>query len=114
LDQHSPREGTHVSLNLRLPSGQLAAQENAGNPTAAIKGAFDELGRQINRHKEILRSSHKWRRSKRTTGAASEMGVPFEETIAAVMPPTISADDIRSYVDANLSRLQRFVDRELY
>jgi RNA polymerase sigma factor (sigma-70 family) len=30
------------------------------------------------------------------------------------MPPAISADDIRSYVNANLSRLERFVDRELY
>jgi RNA polymerase sigma factor (sigma-70 family) len=28
--------------------------------------------------------------------------------------PTISADDIGSYVNANLSRLERFVDRELY
>ncbi len=30
------------------------------------------------------------------------------------MPPTISADDIGSYVNANLGRLERFVDRELY
>jgi RNA polymerase sigma factor (sigma-70 family) len=28
--------------------------------------------------------------------------------------PTISADDIGSYVNANLARLERFVDRELY
>ena len=31
-----------------------------------------------------------------------------------MLPPTISADDIGSYVNANLSRLERFVDRELY
>src|SRR5208282_2345354 len=31
-----------------------------------------------------------------------------------VLPSTISADDIGSYVNANLSRLERFVDRELY
>jgi RNA polymerase sigma factor (sigma-70 family) len=114
LEQNSPREGTHVSLNLRLPSGQLAAQKNAANPTAAIKSAFDELVQQITRHKELLRSSHKWRRPKGTSQVASEPGVPFEQTLAAVLPPTISADDIRSYVDANLSRLERFVDRELY
>ena len=29
------------------------------------------------------------------------------------MPPTISADDIGSYVNAMLGRLERFVDREL-
>jgi RNA polymerase sigma factor (sigma-70 family) len=114
LEQNSPREGTQVSLNLRLPSGQLAAQKKAANQTAAIKSAFDELVQQINRHKELLRSSHKWRRSKGTSQYASEPGVPFEQTVAAVLPLTISADDICSYVDANLSRLQRFVDRELY
>jgi RNA polymerase sigma factor (sigma-70 family) len=114
LEQNSPREGTHVSLNLRLPSGQLAAQKNAASATAAIKSAFDELTQQITRHKDLLRSSHKWRRPKGTSRDSAETGVPFEQTIAAVLPPTISADDVRSYVDANLSRLQRFVDRELY
>src|SRR6202167_1533496 len=29
------------------------------------------------------------------------------------MPATISADDIGSYVNANLARLERFIDREL-
>jgi len=114
LDQSSPREGTCVSLNLRLPSGQLAVQEKAANPTSAIKSAFDELMQQINRHKEILRSSHKWRRSKGTSQDSVDPGVPFEQTVAAVLPATISSDDVRSYVDANLSRLERFVDRELY
>ena len=31
-----------------------------------------------------------------------------------MQPSTISAEDIRSYVNANLSRLERFVERELY
>ena len=62
IDENSAREGTLVSLNLRLPSGQLAAQKKAPSATAAIKAAFDELIQQIGRHKELLRSSHKWRR----------------------------------------------------
>jgi RNA polymerase sigma factor (sigma-70 family) len=33
--------------------------------------------------------------------------------LAAVKTPTISSDDIRVYVNANLSRLERFVEREL-
>jgi RNA polymerase sigma factor (sigma-70 family) len=114
IDQNSPREGTHVSLNLRLPSGQLAVQEKAPSATAAIKAAFDELIQQIGRHKELLRSSHKWRRWRGGQQESREPGVPFEQTLAAVLPPTISADDIGSYVNANLSRLERFVDRELY
>lgn len=114
IDQNSAREGTLVSLNLRLPSGQLAVQEKAPSPTAAIKAAFDDLIQQIGRHKELLRSSHKWRRWRGGQQESREPGVPFEQTVAAVLPPTISADDIGSYVNANLSRLERFVDRELY
>ena len=114
IEESSAREGTIVSLNLRLPSGQLAAQKKAPNATAAVKAAFDELTQQIGRHKELLRSSHKWRRWRAGAPESPEPGVPFEQTLAAVMPPTISADDIGSYVNANLGRLERFVDRELY
>jgi RNA polymerase sigma factor (sigma-70 family) len=114
LEQNPAHEGIHVSLNLRLPSGQLTAEEKASSPTAALKSAFDELVQQINRHKEILRSSHKWRRWRGGPQESPEPGVPFEQTVAAVLPPIISSDDIRSYVNANLSRLERFVDRELY
>jgi RNA polymerase sigma factor (sigma-70 family) len=114
VEQSSAREGTLVSLNLRLPSGQLAAEKKASNPTSAVKSAFDDLLQQINRHKELLRSSHKWRRWRGGAKESPEPGVPFEQTVAAVLPPIISADDIRSYVDVNLSRLERFVDRELY
>jgi RNA polymerase sigma factor (sigma-70 family) len=114
LEQNSPREGTEVSLNLRLPSGQLTAEKKASSPTAAIKAAFDDLMQQINRHKELLRSSHRWRRWRSGPQESPEPGVPFEQTLASVSAPTISADDIGSYVNANLSRLERFVERELY
>ena len=114
LEENSAREGTLVSLNLRLPSGQLTAEAKAPSATAAIKASFDELIQQIGRHKELLRSSHKWRRWRGGPQESPEPGVPFEQTLAAVLPPTISADDIGSYVNANLARLERFVDRELY
>jgi len=114
VDQNPARDGTLVSLNLRLPSGQLTAQENAPSPTAAIKAAFDEIIQQVSRHKELLRSSHKWRRWRGGPQESPEPGVPFEQTLAAIQPLTISADDIGSYVNANLSRLERFVDRELH
>jgi RNA polymerase sigma factor (sigma-70 family) len=97
-----------------LPSGQLTAQAKAASPTAAIKAAFDELIQQIGRHKELLRSSHKWRRWRGGPRESPEPGVPFEQTLAAALPETISADDIGTYVNANLPRLERFVDRELH
>lgn len=117
VEEVSAREGTSVSLNLRLPSGQLAVQAKAQTPSAAVRAAFEDLLQQVTKHKDILRSSHKWQRSRRgdTTRLVAPMSeIPFEQTLAAVFPPTISADDIRSYVNANLSRLDRFVEREIY
>src|SRR6266852_82604 len=60
VEPSSGREGTTVSLNLRLPSGQMAVQNSAGNASSALKGAFDDLLQQTNKHKDLLRSSHKW------------------------------------------------------
>jgi DNA-directed RNA polymerase specialized sigma24 family protein/ribosome-associated translation inhibitor RaiA len=117
VEELSPREGTSVSLNLRLPSGQLAVQTTAPTPAAAVKSAFEDLLLQVNKHKEILRSSHKWQRGRRGRSArpgASVPEVPFEKTLAAVSPPVVSADDVRSYVNVNLARLERFVEREIY
>lgn len=116
VEEVSPREGTSVSLNLRLPSGQMAVQTSAPNAAAAVKSAFEDLLQQVNKHKDILRSSHKWQRGRRGGSAhsAAVREVPFEETLAAVYPPTISGDDIRSYVNVNLARLERFVEREIY
>jgi len=112
VEQTSPREGATVSLNLRLPSGQMAVQESSATANAAVKAAFDDLLQQITRHKELLRSSHKWPRWRRGANTPLEQ-VPFEETIAAVQPVSVSGEDVRSYVNANLGRLQRFVEREL-
>lgn len=114
VEQNSPREGAIVSLNLRLPSGQMAAQKKAPAPSAALKAAFDDLVQQINRHKEILRSAHKWPRQRRVADTRPEHEMPFEDTLAAVQPPVVSPEDIRTYVNVNLARLERFVERELY
>jgi DNA-directed RNA polymerase specialized sigma24 family protein len=117
VEEVAHREGTAVSLNLRLPSGQMTAQVTAATAAGAVKNAFEDLLQQVTRHKEILRSSHKWQRGRRGDSARPGVRVsevPFENTLAAVFPPTISADDIRSYVNVNLARLERFVEREIY
>jgi DNA-directed RNA polymerase specialized sigma24 family protein len=114
IEENSPREGVVVSLNLRLPSGQMAAQRKAPAPATAVKAAFDDLLQQITRHKDLLRSAHKFPRFRQ--GAEKRQGrqTPFEDTIASVQLPVVSSDDIRTYVNVNLARLERFVERELY
>jgi RNA polymerase sigma factor (sigma-70 family) len=114
VEEISVREGVSVSLNLRLPSGQMAVQAKASTAEAAIKSAFEDLLQQVNRHKDLLRSSHKWHRRGNEASERRTRQVPFEQTLAAVYPPVISAEDVRSYVNVNLSRLERFVEREIY
>jgi RNA polymerase sigma factor (sigma-70 family) len=115
VEEISAREGTCVSLNLRLPSGQMAAQTKASTASAAVKSAFEDLLQQLSKHKELLRSTHKWTRRQNDASARRRVAsVPFEETLAVVFPATVSAEDVLSYVNVNLPRLQRFVEREIY
>lgn len=114
VEQNSPREGFLVSLNLRLPSGQMAAQRSAPTATSGLKAAFDDLLQQLNKHKAQLRNTHNWPNRRHGAQKRTARQTPFEDTIASVSLPTASSDDVRSYVNANLGRLERYVERELY
>src|SRR5271169_6018805 len=114
VEEISAREGTSVSLNLRLPSGQMAVQAKASTAAAAVKSAFEDLLQQVSKHKGLLRSSHKWPRRQNEASASRSSSMPFEQTLAAVFPAMVSAEDVRSYVNVNLARLERFVEREIY
>jgi RNA polymerase sigma factor (sigma-70 family) len=109
VEQNPARAQTHISLNLRLPSGQLAAQESGAAPSMALKGVFSELTKQLTKHKELLRGHRRARKSK----GNGKSQVPFEQTMAAVHPPMVTDTDINSYLNANLHRLNAFIEREL-
>jgi RNA polymerase sigma factor (sigma-70 family) len=107
--------GITLSLNLRLPSGQMAAQSVAPTGVGAVKACFHDLIHQLNAHKDQLRNRHRLRRSSKQV-----KGVPFEQTVAAVNPNgaapnggTLAGRDIDQYVATELPRLNRFIDREL-
>jgi RNA polymerase sigma factor (sigma-70 family) len=107
------KAGTSVSLNLRLPTGQLAATETADRPQAAVKAAFEDLLEQLSRHKNHLRNEHRWPRERRVGRARAVSQVPFEETLASVKPEKVNGEDIAGFVNLNLPALQRTVEREL-
>lgn len=113
IEENNAREGTTVTLNLRLPSGQMAARESAPTAVAAIRAAFDDIVEEVTKHKDHLRSQHKWPHRRRVGRTRPEPQVPFEQTFAAVQPAMVSEGDITNYVNANLPRLRRFVEREL-
>src|SRR3974377_2174771 len=93
VEESSAREGVIVSLNLRLPTGQMAAEEKGPAPATAVKAAFDALTEQLKRHKQMLRSKHKWARHRDSDRRDGEIA-SFESTIAVVRPETVSPLDI--------------------
>jgi DNA-directed RNA polymerase specialized sigma24 family protein/ribosome-associated translation inhibitor RaiA len=113
IDERTSRAGFDVRLDLRLPSGDIASRSSADRVDAAIKSAFDDLIEQLDKHKARLRAQYKWPHRRRVGRTRPVPQVPFEETIAAVHPPSASEEDISGYVNANLGRLQRFVEREV-
>src|SRR4051794_12875293 len=112
ISDNSPRQGIGVSLNLRLPSGQMAAEATSSSPNAALKVAFDEITEQLKKHKGLLRNQHNWPRRRGPQRAVIET-VPFEDTIAAIKPEQVSANDISEYINVNFPRLRRYIEREL-
>ncbi len=108
-----PKTGFVVAVNLRLPSGQLAARESADTAVSAIKMCFDSLKEQLSKHMDHLRAEWKWPRRRRVERPREETQVPFEETLAAVQPELVSNQDISVWLNANLDQWKRFVEREL-
>lgn len=112
ISENSAPQGIVVSLNLRLPSGQMAAQESGPTAITVIKAAFEDIVEQVKKHKQLLRNQHSWPR-RRGPQRAVVGTVPFEQTVAAVKPEQISSQDIFNYIDVNFPRLRRYIEREL-
>jgi DNA-directed RNA polymerase specialized sigma24 family protein/ribosome-associated translation inhibitor RaiA len=138
-----PKLGCEVSLNLRLPTGQLSAQDSGTNAQAAVKKAFAELISQLNKHKGLLRSEHKWvhdrgeliaeepvtmatkKAARKTNGHAPEavdepvLSESGKATVEEITDRTFDGEgtplqrEIRNYLSNNLGRLERYVSREL-
>jgi RNA polymerase sigma factor (sigma-70 family) len=115
VDQENNRSAS-TSLNLRLPSGQMAAQKSGENALAATKSAFADLFAQVTKHKELLRGH--WTRTS-TRRAKRAAPLPAEPAAARTEPPAIGRTDaaavsnIETWLSANLRQLEAFVDREL-
>lgn len=109
---------TKASLNLRLPSGQMAAQKSGENVLAAVKNSFTELLSQVNKHKELLRGGWNWKRrraqgKRQVAGPATAPGGSGGKQAETQPQPTEENGDISNWINANLRRLERFVAREL-
>jgi len=130
------QENSHsasATLNLRLPSGQVAAHRSGENALAAVKSAFADLVSQVTKHKELLRG-HWTRKTARRTDRSrlTQMPLPDEVLLpqagefegremyplVASEMPRVKTDgaavaDVELWLSANLKKLAEFVDQEL-
>jgi RNA polymerase sigma factor (sigma-70 family) len=138
LEQQNNRS-VSMTLNLRLPSGQMTAQRSGENPLAAVKSSFSDLLVQVTKHKDLLRG-HWTRKSLRREGRArlTAMPLPIEplaaEKVVHTKPHRIIAGeilapagnlapatktdgavpaDLEMWLGANLRALEEFIDQEL-
>jgi len=108
-----PKKGYRVTLNLRLPSGTMVSGSDSVSLRAAIRMVFEDLGKQLRKHKDHLRSHYRFPGVRGEERPPIAPQVRFENTIAAVIPAEVSGGDINRFVNANLERLRRYVEREL-
>jgi RNA polymerase sigma factor (sigma-70 family) len=134
IEQENSRSAS-TSLNLRLPSGQMAAQRSGENALAAVKSAFADLLSQVTKHKELLRG-HWTRKSLRREGRerltqmptpaaptpmrtnggkhaeAHRMAIP-PKPVPAAKTDEAAVADVELWLSANLRKLEEFIDQEL-
>ena len=119
-------QGPSASLNLRLPSGQLAVQktlEIGENVLSAVKAAFADLLLQLTRHKDLLRGQWSRRSRPEERGEAMRVAAPSGQTVVSApartgkpAPEAATAgigSDLETWVNANMAALKGFIDREL-
>lgn len=113
LERRTSREGVVCTLNLRLPTGQLAAEEHADTAQASLRAASEELLEQLKKHKQKLRGEHLRRGRQRSTAtfAAAQSAVPAEIPAAYQQQ---RGQDLAHYISTNIARLQQFVERQIH
>jgi len=121
---HENGRSTVVSLNLRLPSGQMTSQKPGEKPVTAVKSAFTDLTAQLTKHKELLRGQ--WTRQSRRAARGKDVDNVSSPVGSSVPVQSVSQGDHdatdrgtqahlidANWVSDNLERLRRFVDHEL-
>jgi RNA polymerase sigma factor (sigma-70 family) len=134
LEQQNNRS-VSMTLNLRLPFGQMTAQRSGENPLAAVKSSFSDLLVQVTKHKDLLRG-HWTRKSLRREGRArlTDIPMPIEPLKPLAQSPEIHPDlprvisveshvaaktdgavpaDVEMWLGANFRALEEFIDQEL-
>jgi len=106
VQRHTSREGVHCRLTLHLPTGQLSSERTAATAQIALRGAGDELIRQLNKHKQRLRETRPRFHRVRATRRHSPSAVGADARAAA-------SADLAAYFGHHYAQLLAFVRRQL-
>jgi ribosomal subunit interface protein len=106
VDENAARKLYHVSLTCDAPGGTLAAQEERHNAEEAVREAFVEIERQLEKRKETLSHSYLYKRPARREELRREKAeaVPAEER---------ERELFSTFAERHLKNLYNFVRREI-
>jgi ribosomal subunit interface protein len=65
VEENAARALYHVSITCAVPGRTLAAQEDRHDPEEAVREAFAEIERQLQKHKDTLSHSYLYKRPAR-------------------------------------------------
>jgi len=98
VEQVSVHKLLRVSITLEVPQKTLAAKEEAHDPEAAIRAAFQEIEKQLEAYKSSIRGEHWWKRverrreiERRKTGMGPSERVEDPQWYFPVVEPHMSA-----------------------
>jgi ribosomal subunit interface protein len=107
IEENPTRKLYHVSITLELPGTTLAAKEERHDPIETIRDAFNEIERQIERHKARLRRDYLWKRRARREQLRREKR-------GKTVPPEESERELFiTAIQPHLKKLYNFVRREI-
>jgi ribosomal subunit interface protein len=106
VDENAARKLYHVSLTCDVPGRMLAAREERHDAEEAVREAFVEIERQLEKHKETLSHSYHYKRPARREELRREKAeaVPAEER---------ERELFSTLAERHLKNLYNFVRREI-
>jgi RNA polymerase sigma factor (sigma-70 family) len=107
IKENATRTLYHVSLVLDLPGKILPAKAERHDVVEAIRDAFDEIERQVEKFKASMRGEADWKRETRREE------VRRKQKVEAIPRAEITRELFDEIIDPRLDRLTNFVRREL-
>jgi ribosomal subunit interface protein len=106
IEENAVRKLYHVTITLDLPGRILAAKVERHDIDEAVRAAFTEIERQIEKHKATLRGEQFWKRRARREEIR-------RMKVEGTSPEERNRELFNSIIEQHLKKLYNFVRREI-